>query len=596
MVQFHSLKLRLRRLFRKRKRQAARLGSQAETQLEMNFVRRLSHLARVRRFVAVWLVLAVALIVGVIAQTRALTSYYQTLQPVEGGIYSEGIVGAFTNANPLYATGRVNNAISRLIFAGLFKYDADNKLVGDLAESWQVDKSGRLYTVQLRQNLTWHDGKPLTAADVAFTYQTIQNPDAQSPLNVSWQNVTVTTQGEHTVLFKLPNPLASFPDSLTTGIVPKHILEHVSYTDLRSVSFNTTQPIGAGPFMLKQIEVTGNTPTTREEEIAFQPFKGYYGGAPNLSSFVVHAFPNEEKLFESFRDQDITAMVAPQNPPKDITGAKNVHSYNLPLAAANMVFFKTTSGALSDKAVRQALVGVADTDQIIKSLGGGLIPVREPLLEGQVGHNTSLQQLRIDTLQANKLLNKVGWKLQPNGIRAKKGMPLSFKLFAQDTVEYRTVTKLLRQQWKPLGVDVQVYLQSISDLQPTVAYHSYDALLYGISIGADPDVFVYWNSSQADVRSASRLNFSEYKSTVADAALEAGRTRTTAELRAIKYRSFLNAWRDDAPALGLYQPKVTYITHGRVYNLTDRALVTDADRFNNVSDWMIRTVRKDTRQ
>jgi len=58
----------------------------------------------------------------------------------------------------------------------------------------------------------------------------------------------------------------------------------------------------------------------------------------------------------------------------------------------------------------------------------------------------------------------------------------------------------------------------------------------------------------------------------------------------------LNAWRDDAPALGLYQPKVTYITHGRVYNLTDRALVTDADRFNNVSDWMIRTVRKDTRQ
>lgn len=596
MVQFHSLKLRLRRLFRKRKRQVAHISAQAEDQLELNFVRRLSHLVVVRRFVAVWLLLAVALIVGVISQTRALTSYYQTLRPVAGGLYSEGIIGTFTNANPLYATGRVDSAVSKLLFASLFKYDAENNLKGDLAEKWQVDKTGTLYTVQLRPNLTWHDGQPLTAADVAFTYQTIQNPDAQSPLNVSWQNVTISTEGDRTVLFKLPNPLASFPDSLTTGIVPQHILQNVDYADLRSSSFNTTKPIGAGPFMLKKIAVAGNTPTTREEEIAFQPFEKYHEGAPKLSSMVIHAFPNNEALYESFRNQDVTAMVAPQDPPKDIVKAKNVRSHDLPLAAANMVFFKTTSGVLSDKIVRQALVGVADTDQVIRILGGKLLPVREPLLEGQVGYNASLQQLRTDISQANTMLDKAGWKMQPNGVRAKKGMPLTFKLFAQDTDEYRTVTDLLKRQWKKIGVDMQVYLQSASELQPTVAYHSYDALLYGISIGADPDVFVYWNSSQADVRSASRLNFSEYKSAAADSALEAGRTRTTAALRAIKYRSFLSAWREDAPALGLYQPKVTYVTHGKVYNFADGSLVTDVDRFNNVSDWMIRTVRKDTQQ
>jgi peptide/nickel transport system substrate-binding protein len=593
-VQFHSLKLRFRRLFRKRKRQVERLGSQAESQLEMNFVRRLGNLVPVRRFVAVWLLLAVLLIGGVIAETRALTSYYQTLQPAPGGIYSEGIVGNFTNANPLYATDRVNNAVSKLLFAGLFKYDAKNNLVGDLAENWQVDKTGQNYTVHLRPNLTWQDGQPLTAADVVFTYQTIQNPDAQSPLNVSWQNVEVSAADDHTVLFRLPNPLASFPDSLTTGIVPQHILSKVDYPDMRSTSFNTTNPVGAGPFELKKIQVEGNSPTTREEEIALQPFERYHGGAPKLANFVIHSFPDDKTMIKSFRDQSITAMAGYQNAPKGVTKAKNVHEYNLPLAAANMVFFKTTSGVLSDKIVRQALVGGADTDQIVQAVGEHLVPVREPLLRGQVGYDPALAQLHTDVASANAVLEKDGWKLQTNGIRAKKGQPLAFKLFAQNTDEYRKTTDLLKRQWRQLGADVQVTLQTANDLQPTVAYHTYDALLYGISIGADPDVFVYWDSTQADVRSASRLNFSEYKSTTADAALEAGRTRTTAALRAIKYQSFLKAWREDAPALGLYQPQITYATHGKVYNFDDRLLTTDTDRFNNVSDWMIRTVRKDT--
>ncbi len=596
MVQFHSLKLRFRRLFRKRKRQVENLGSQAESQLEHNFVRRLGNLVPVRRFVAVWLLLAVLLIGGVISETRALTSYYQTLQPVSGGQYSEGLVGSFTNANPLYATGLVNNAVSKLLFAGLFKYDAKNSLIGDLADGWQVDKTGENYTVHLRPNLTWQDGQPLTANDVVFTYQTIQNPDAQSPLNVSWQNVEVSAADDHTVLFKLPNPLASFPDSLTTGIVPQHVLSHVALPDLRSASFNTTSPVGSGPFELKKIQVAGNSPTTREEEIALQPFGGYHGGAPKLANFVVHTFPDDKSMVKSFRDQNITAMAGYQNAPKGVTAAKNVQQYNLPLAAANMVFFKTTSGVLSDQFVRQALVSGADTEQILNGIGGSLVPVREPLLQGQLGYDPKLQQLQGSAASANALLDKAGWKMQANGIRARKGQPLTFRLYAQNTDEYRKATDLLKQQWKKLGVDAQIFLQSANDLQPTVAYHTYDALLYGISIGADPDVFVYWDSTQADVRSASRLNFSEYQSPAADTALEAGRTRTAAALRAIKYQAFLKAWRDDAPALGLYQPKITYATHGKVYNFDNRMLTTDTDRFNNVSDWMIRTVRKDTQQ
>ena len=172
---------------------------------------------------------------------------------------------------------------------------------------------------------------------------------------------------------------------------------------------------------------------------------------------------------------------------------------------------------------------------------------------------------------------------------AKANQQLTFNLYAADTSESRYVTSALQQQWRAVGVNVHVILQADSDLQNTVAFHTYDALLYGISIGVDPDVFAYWDSSQADPRSSTWLNLSEYKSPTADEALEAGRTRFDPTLRTIKYQPFLQAWQSDAPALGLYQPRLLYITHGPVAGLDEHAINTATDRFDNVVNWEIRT-------
>jgi peptide/nickel transport system substrate-binding protein len=180
--------------------------------------------------------------------------------------------------------------------------------------------------------------------------------------------------------------------------------------------------------------------------------------------------------------------------------------------------------------------------------------------------------------------------MQPGGHRTKAGKALVFKLYAEDSSENAIVTRRLQQQWKKIGVDAQVFLQSDADLPTTVANHSYDALLYGISLGVDPDEYVYWHSKQADVRSPSRLNFSEYSSAIGDSALEAGRTRTDLTLRSIKYQPFLQAWQQDAPALGLYQPYFTYVTRGQVYGFSERTLTQATDRFNTVQDWMVRRV------
>lgn len=592
---------RIQRLFRKRRRQAEQFSALAEDQLERNLVRKFGRLYSVRRFVTVWVLLCLVLIGSVVVQTRALGSYYQTLQPAPGGIYREGIIGTYTNANPLYVTGQANDAVSKLLFAGLFKYDNSNRLVGDLAQRYDLDAASTSYTVKLKPNLTWHDGKPLTAEDVVFTYQTIQNPDAQSPLNPSWQNVTVSAVDSRTIQFKLSNPLSSFPHSLTNGIIPKHAFASVNIVNYRSLPFNTVRPVGAGPYQLKTIEVKGNSPSTRQEEIELVPFKDYHAGAAAISSFIIHTYPSQEEMVRDFRDHNLNAMVGLQQVSSDLNGIDNMQTTVMPLTAANMVFFKTSNGLLADKSIRQALVSGTDIGSIAKSLPKPVLPVRSPFLAGTPGYDPTFAQAYKGAAAAEALLDQQGWVKQSNGIRAKDGKPLTFKLFAQDVPEYRQVTANLKQQWKALGVDAQVYLQDDADLRGLVATHSkedqsYDALLYGISLGVDPDVFVYWHSSQADVRSTSRLNLSEYSSAVADSSLEDGRTRQDPVLRAIKYTPFLKAWQEDTPALGLYQPRFLYITRGEVSGLQDRQVTTDTDRFNNVDDWMIRRVPQTVKQ
>ena len=582
----HKLKLRARKLWRRQTSQVEEISREAGEQFEENFLARLGRLQLVWQFVLLW-VLVVSLVGAAVGwQLSLLKQYYQVLEPVPGGIYSEGIKGSFTTANPLYAVNDVDTSVARLIFSGLLTYDSRNRLVGDLADKWSVNKDGTVYTVHLRPHVTWHDGRPFTAADVVFTYQTIQDPDAQSPLFASWQNVKVTAVGASTVTFTLPNPLSSFPSSLTNGIVPKHVLASVDPVDLRSASFNTVSPIGTGPFKWSTIGVSGAGDKT-EEQISLAPFGQYWDGEPKLTSFNIFAFANGDDMLKAYNNKELTAMAGLNSVPDSVATDPSAHVYNLPLTAGVYVFFKTTEPLFKDVKVRQALVAAADPAAVIRTLGYSAMPVDEPLLKGQLGYSPKYAQASANSKRAQKLLSADGWLVGHDGIRTKHGQRLTFMLSALDSSEYSLVSRELAEQWRAVGVDVQVMLQPAADFQGNLSSHSYDAALYGISIGADPDVFVYWDSSQASVQSANRLNFSEYSSAAADVALEAGRTRLDPTLRAAKYQALLQAWQRDAPALGLYQPRFLYISHTAIYGLSSGAINTDDDRFRNIEDWMI---------
>jgi ABC-type transport system substrate-binding protein len=208
-----------------------------------------------------------------------------------------------------------------------------------------------------------------------------------------------------------------------------------------------------------------------------------------------------------------------------------------------------------------------------------------------VGYDKTLLQPGFNLNNAKSILESDGWKISKNNIRYKDNKPLAFSLSIADTPESKTVAKQLRAQWKAAGADVQIRSESPTDFQTTVAYHSYDAILYGITIGSDPDVFVYWDSSQADIRSSSRLNLSEYKNPAADTSLESGRTRIAPEVRAFKYKSFLQAWQQDSPALALYQPRLLYITNGHLSGLSTSSVSSPAERYNNVYGWQIKQAK-----
>jgi peptide/nickel transport system substrate-binding protein len=187
------------------------------------------------------------------------------------------------------------------------------------------------------------------------------------------------------------------------------------------------------------------------------------------------------------------------------------------------------------------------------------------------------------------LLEGAGWKLDPTTkLRSKDGVPLKFRLFSAANSEFTSVSGSLQKQWREIGADVEVVLQPDEELQSTVSGHNYDALLYGISVGPDPDVYAYWHSTQADVRSETRLNLSEYKSPAADKALEAGRTRSDPQIRTVKYRPFLEAWKSDAPALAMYQPRYLYIATDALRGFEVSVAHTAVDRYAHVENWTVR--------
>jgi len=163
--------------------------------------------------------------------------------------YREGVLGHPESISPLTARTQADRDLVALIFAGLVRNGPKGTLVPDLAARWTVSDEGKTWTFELRDDAYWHDGTPVTAADVAFTIHTLQDPEYTGPRSTSWAGVTVQATGERTVRFTLDIPIGGFLQAATQPIAPAHLLADVPVGSLPDHAFSQ-HPVGSGRFAL----------------------------------------------------------------------------------------------------------------------------------------------------------------------------------------------------------------------------------------------------------------------------------------------------------------------------------------------------------
>lgn len=547
---------------------------------------RLDSIRSVRRHIIDWLVLVGIMIFAVGAQFIWFQQSYQTTAAASGGTYAEASLGPIDTLNPLYASSSAEIAASKLLFSSLFSYDNSGHLHGDLAESMQVDASGTNYTVKLRPNVYWHDRELLTARDVAFTVNLIKNPQTRSSLRVNWNDVTVSVVDDTTLQFHLPAVYAAFANALTFSVLPEHILSSVDPGAIRENTFSRS-PVGSGPFSFLLLQTVN---TSRQQKIVHMTaFDKYYAGAPKLNRFEVHSYATQDDIVHALRTGEVNAA-------SDVTGtdASQIDTRNYTIASQPddsgvYALLNTTSTILKDKSVRQALQLATDATALRKRLSGNTEPLDLPFINGQLTGTDVPHASSADSTKAATLLDAAGWKLL-GGVRQKEGQKLALSVVTTKNPQYEKALETLSGQWRKLGIVVTTNVvdtadPSINFVQNILQARNYDVLLYELFIGADPDVYAYWNSSQA---TANGYNFSNYSNKVADDALASARARLEPELRNAKYKAFAKQWLDDVPAIALYQPTVEYVYNKHVRSIDASAtLVSPYDRYQNILDWTV---------
>lgn len=587
MPKSNYFKLKLRHQFRKTQHDVNKAGQSTAQHVDRHILRRWQNLQEIRRFISGWLFLAIILAVGVILQSRQLSAYYQENVPAPGGVYVEGMAGEAKNFNPIFATDLVDTSVSRLIFSSILKYDENNKLVGDLASNWEVNEDSTQYTIKLKEAF-WNDGAKITSGDVVYTFELAQHPDTRSPLNSSWRDIEIQAIDEQTVVFKLPNPFTPFPHSLTTGILPKHILSNSDNKDLRSHEFNLSPKVSSGPFQFTQIVQDQNV-----KQVELAKNDKYHGSEPMLDQFIVRIFNDNDALLKAFQNNEITAAADIKNVEAPMFDHKNEGKYMaMQLYSGVYAFLHNQDELLQDKNLRAALNVATNKNELFQSLDKKLALIDGPLLSDHLGYQRADSVHKYDVEEAKRILNENGWLENSNGVRQKDGKKLKLSLVAQNSDEYPIAAQELQKQWQALGAEVEISLVEPNELQQNhVSSHNYQVLLLGVTLGVDPDVFAYWHSSQASLRG---FNLSEYKSPIADRALEAGRTRNNPEIRAAKYKTFQEQWRSDIPAIPLYQPVFGYALQTTATGPAGEDLATPEHRYSNISFWSVneQTIRK----
>jgi peptide/nickel transport system substrate-binding protein len=516
--------------------------------------------------------------------------------PVEGGAYSEALIGRISRLNPLLDDGnQVDQDVDRLLYRGLVSFDARGLPQPDLAEGWSVSADGTLYTLTLRDDAVWHDGEPVVSDDVIYTYSQFQDPDFPGPSDLidMWQSINIIRLDDRTVQFQLPEPFAPFLDYLSEGLLPDHLLRGAQIEDLVDHPFNL-EPVGTGPFrferfLLEDGQIAG---------VGLAAFDDFYEGRPFLDRVEFRTFATEDEALEAHAegviqglskiDTDLLPRVLPD---------PELHQYTARLPESGVVFLNLAQPEktfLADKQVRQALLLAINREWLInQALDGQGIVASGPILPGSWASSDDLEPTPFDPDQSAARLESAGWVL-PTGatpgsteyVRAKDGESLSLTLTHADAPLPERVASLIAENWRAVGVQTELQAVPAEDLLPEhLESGAYEALLTEIDYAPypDPDPYPFWHDTQIE----NGQNYSGFDDRNSSIWLERARTTPDIGKRAEYYRSFEHRFRDQVPALFLYHPVYSYAVDRAVQGLSVGPLMDPSDRLAGIADWYL---------
>ena len=513
-------------------------------------------------------------------------------------IYTEGIVArnGIQNINPLFVDyNEADREISRLVFSGLMKYDPVNNAVVDDMATLTINEDKTEYTFALRDGLQWHDGDALTTEDVYFTFHDIVMDESfqNEILKTNFAGVEIEMIDEVTIKFILEKPNIFFVTNLTTGIVPKHILEEADPYDLLQHEFNK-MPIGSGPYMVEDpVEAFSDSRT--QMTLVRNPY--YYDEPSDIERMRFIVYPTMDQLLKHINSVNGVVKIGGKHILEFINNDRfDLMQYELPQYMA--VFMNLDSKILGDsKLVRLALQKAIDKEELTGLFG-----------EEDIGY---VDKVRVDTPLLE--LNQEDWEYQPSIEQAQGALKDAGYSYGPDDVdklgirygedegalelnlitwayeegsdqyeETAAVVGYLQQQWESIGFDINVEFLAGDQFKERVMTRQYDLLFVGQNLGYNLDTYSYWHSAQA---SPWGQNFSNYKSFKVDSLIEDVRAVFNVEKRGRELSDMAEQIKDDVPAVFLYRPVYYYASDGKVSGVSMEGVTFPSDRFAGISGW-----------
>lgn len=524
-------------------------------------------------------------------QPTVLQQVAPIAQPTTGGIYSEGLIGSFGRLNPILDYfNPPDRDVDYLLFSGLIRFDDRGIPQADLAESWGISQDGTVYNFSIRPEAIWHDGEPVTSEDIAFTAELLRQDDTPIPDDIRelWKQVELKPLDQKTLQFILPEPFSPFLDYLAFGILPEHLLDGMTLSEIIASDFNM-QPVGTGPYEFDQLLADGGQFTG----VVLNLFDEYYGEKPFIEQIVFQYFPDASAAMAAYKAGEIMGIsrITTEILPEALAEPElNVYTGRLP--QISIIFLNHGDPELpffQETEIREALLmGLNRQGMVDRLLDGQAFIADGPIFPGTWAYYDGIERVPYDLEGAIAKIREAGYTIPASGgnIRESEGVLLSFELLHPDTEEHIAMAEAIQADWAKLGVAVDLKMVPYEELiEDYLEPRTYQAALVDINLAQtpDPDPYPFWDQAQI----TGGQNYSQWDDRQASEYLE--RARITVDLgeRTKEYGNFQVRFMNEMPALPLLYPVYSYAVDSTVQGVRMGPLFDTSSRFATIPSWFL---------